>query len=314
MKRAFGLLAAFLLMAGPAVAQTPIAVDVANKSTPTKCAEEDNVFYAFSAEKIAGFRLTAESPSYLPTMMRDITAPDFSGCPWWKPAPPKPYEKPYVPPTAVLYEDDQYIVKGVVYPDFWRPSVVPVTVGNLKQNFLHLVQVWKKTAGGPLEFLVMYPQDGYWRLKPLPPFRLHEVTYGSSFLVGPVEESTRPFTAYKSVEFVPETLTFNLEFEKGGKATVRIAELDVDRAALDIAFDPPLDGKLPFTAVRSMYVDPIHADTAEVVTTAEPGGPLSRTSVIDYKSGKAASVVFGRSVPSTHNTSAPDIGFEAFRK
>ncbi len=316
--KTFGRVLAAVIWIGatlPAMAAEPqpIAVDVQNKSVPTKCAEEDNISYTLSAPNIKSFSVTAVSPVYLPQVVRDITAPDFTNCTWWNPPPPKPFEKPYVPPTAVLYEDDQYILKGVVYPDFWRPSVVPVKVGNIRQNWLHLVQLWKKTSGGPLEFLVFYPQDGYWRLKPLPPFRMHEVAYGSSFLVGPVEVIERPFVAYKSVEFDPQTLTFTIEFAKGGRAKVSVARIEVDSASLNVTFDPPMSAALPFAGLRSMYVDPIHADTAETIVVEAPGQSAKTTSVIDYASGKAISVVFGRSVISTHNTSAPDIGFRDFK-
>ncbi|MEJ1159074.1 hypothetical protein [Prosthecomicrobium sp. N25] len=309
--RAAAAAALLLALSGPAVAE-PVAVDVANRSYATKCAEEDNIYYTLSGADIERFTVVARSPAYLDKVVRDSTAPDFTDC-GFGPAPDAPPVKPYVPPTAILHEDDQYIVKGVVYPDFWRPTVVPVKVGKLTQNFLHLVQVWRKTAGGPIEFIVMYPQDGYWRLRPLPPFRMHEVAFGSSFLVGPVEESTRPFVAYKSVEFDPKTLTFTLEFAKGGKGTVRITQVDVGYSSVEVGYAPASDGALPFTAIRSMYVRPDNADTAEAVWRATPGGPAQMQSVIDFKSGKAAEIFFSRSVPSRHNTSSPDVGFTDFR-
>ena len=296
----------------PAGAAEPVAVDVNNRSVKTKCAEEDNVYYTLSAEKISGFRVEARTPAYVGDgLLRDSTAPDFSGCTFGH-DPVAVQAKPYIPPTAVLYEDDQFILKGIVYPDFWRPTVVPVKVGNLTQNFLHLVQLWRKTAGGPIEFLVFYPQDGYWRLKGLPPFQMHEVSYGSSFLIGPVEESTRPFVAYKSVEFDPKTLTFTIAFEKGGVAKARVSALEVGRAAVDVRFEGGIDGKLPFAGLRSMYVTPEHADTAETVWRAAPGAPEQKETVVDFKNAKAAEVGFARSVPSTHNTSSPDILFKAF--
>ncbi|WP_152982193.1 hypothetical protein [Prosthecomicrobium hirschii] len=320
-RRGFGAVLAAALLApagllpavlGPVAAQAEtVTVDVANKSYATKCAEEDNIYYTLGGAKVDGFTVIARSPVYLDTVMRDSTAPDFTDCSFGPGPDPAPV-KPYIPPTAILYEDDQYMVKGVVYPDFWRPTVVPVKVGKLTQNFLHLVQVWKKTVAGPYEVLVMYPQDGYWRLRPLPPFRMHEVAYGSSFLVGPVEESTRPFVAYKAIEFDPKTLTFTLDFAKGGKGTVRLADLDIGHAAVAVKLDPPSDGTLPFTALRSMYVRPGNADTAEAQWRAAPGAPVQVQSVIEFKSGKAAEIVFGRSTPSTHNTSAPDVGFTGF--
>lgn len=303
--------AAMLACAAPAVAE-PVAVHVENRSYPTKCAEEDNIYYSLTGEKLEKFTVTARSPVYLPKIVRDSTLPDFTDC-TFGPGPEAPYRKPYIPPTTVLHEDDYFIVKGVVYPDFWRPTVVPVKVGHITQNFLHLVQVWKKTAGGPIEFLVMYPQDGYWRLRPLPPFKFHEVAFGSSFLVGPVEESTRPYVAYKSVAFDPLTMTFTLEFAKGGKGFVTVTGLDVGLASVEVKMDPPSDGKLPVTAIRSMFVRPDNADTAEAHWRATPGAPVQTQSVMDFKSGKAAEIFFARSVPSKHNTSSPDVGFSDFQ-
>lgn len=302
---------ALVLFAGSAAAE-PIAVDVHNRSVKTTCAEEDNVYYTLTSPEVRGFTVEAKSPAYVAGIIRDSTAPDFSGCSFGGSGGAD--GKPYVPPTAVLWEDDDFILKGVVYPDFWRPTVVPVTVGKLTQNFLHLVQLWRKTPAGPVEFLVFYPQDGYWRLKPLPPARTREVAYGSSFLVGPVEESTRPFVAYKSVAYDPKTASFTLEFAKGGKATVTVSGIDVGRSAVDVALDGVDLKTLPFAGLRSMYVAPGNADTAETAVRTTPGGPVAATSVVDFKDAKAAEVGFVRPVPSTHNTSAPDIVFGGFRR
>ena len=62
------------------------------------------------------------------------------------------------------------------------------------------------------EVLVLYPADGYWRARPLPPGNLRWSAYGSSFLIGPVETSGRPFVDIRDVAFDPETSTFTLEF------------------------------------------------------------------------------------------------------
>lgn len=305
-----GLLAG-LALAAPALAGDAISVDLHNKSYVTKCAEEDNVYYTLTSPKVASFVVEAKTPAYVDTIVRDIRAPDFSGCNFGHSGGADGASH-YTPPTATLFEDDEYILKGVVYPDFWRPTVVPVTVGKLTQNFLHLVQLWRKTPAGPIEFLVFYPQDGYWRLKALPPFRMREVTYGSSFLIGPVEESTRPFVAYKTVAFDPAKLAFTIEFARGGKAVVTLKELTVGNAAVEVALDG-VDTSLPFAALRSMYVAPGNADTAATVVRPTPGAAPTSTVVVDYKDGQAASVSFDRPQPSTHNTSAPDVGFRDFR-
>ncbi|WP_333821557.1 hypothetical protein [Pinisolibacter sp.] len=296
---------------GAAIAGEAISIDLHNKSYKTTCAEEDNVYYTLTSEKVASFTVEAKTPPYVDTIVRDITAPDFSGCSFGGSGGADGSH--YTPPTAVLWEDDEYVLKGVVYPDFWRPTVVPVTVGKLTQNFLHLVQLWRKTPAGPIEFLVFYPQDGYWRLKGLPPFRMREVAYGSSFLFGPVEVSTRPFVAYKAVAFDPKKVAFTIDFATGGKAVVALEAIEVGRSAVEVSFDGVDTSKLPFAALRSMYVAPGNADTAETVVRATPGAAPTSTVVVDYVDGKAADVAFARSVPSTHNTSAPDIGFRDFR-
>ena len=264
------------------------------------------------APKVTSFSIEARQVPYLSRIVRDSTLPDFTDCSFGQDWAPDAH--PYTPPTAVLYEDNQFILKGVVYPDFWRPTVVPVKVGKLTQNFLHLVQVWKKTASGPIEFLVFYPQDGYWRLKTLPPVRMPEVAYGSSFLIGPIETSTRPFVAYKSVEFDPATVSFAIDFARGGKARVTVAELLSQSIRLDVALEGvDTAGAEGFAGLRSMYVTPERADAAETRWIAAAGDQEAVASIVDFKSARAMRVTFGRSVPSRHNTSAPNLTFSDFR-
>ena len=57
---------------------------------------------------------------------------------------------------------------------------------------------------------MLYPQDGYWRARPLPPANLKWSAYGSSFLVGPIEFEQRPFVNIREVVFDPNTKTFRL--------------------------------------------------------------------------------------------------------
>jgi hypothetical protein len=299
--------------AGAAEPANALAVMVENHSVPTRCAEEDNVYYTLQAPAggpgIGGFRVEATGVPYLP-VLKDSTAPDFTDCSFGQDYAADPH--PYTPPTATLYEDDQYILKGIVYPDFWRPTVVPVTVGKLTQNFLHLVQLWKKTAYGPEEFLVFYPNDGYWRLKTLPPVEMREVAYGSSFLLGPIETSTRPFVAYKSVAFDPRALAFTIEFARGGKATITLADIRTNHAAVDVTFDHVMDAGQGLAGLRSMYVTPARSDAAETRWQSTVTAPQQVADIVAFKTASAASVTFGRSVPSRHNTSAPDIGFKGF--
>ncbi|MDR3496837.1 MAG: hypothetical protein P4L82_19755 [Ancalomicrobiaceae bacterium] len=311
---ALALVAAAVASAGsgaPALAADVAAVEVTNHTVATKCAEEDNVYFTLSAPKVSHFAVEARAVPYLASIVRDSTLPDFTDCSFGQDWAPDPH--PYVPPTAVLYEDDQYILKGVVYPDFWRPTVVPVKVGKLTQNFLHLVQLWRKTASGPVEFLVFYPQDGYWRLKTLPPLEMKEVAYGSSFLMGPIETSTRPFVAYKSVEFDPKRLSFTIEFARGGKAVATVTDIRSGHARVDVVLTGVDTASAEgFAALRSMFVTPARSDAAEVRVRPSAGGQQVTTSIADFTSAPATEVVFGRSMPSIHNTSAPDIAFTGF--
>jgi hypothetical protein len=295
-----------------AQSKSRMAVNVENHSVETKCAEEDNIYYTFrapAAPAIGGFHVEAIGVPYLP-LAKDSTAPDFTDCSFGQDGTSDTHH--YAPPTATLYEDDQYILKAVVYPDFWRPTVVPVKVGKLIQNFLHIVQLWKKTAHGPVEFVAFNPQDGYWRLKTLPPNQMREVAYGSSFLLGPIEISERPFVAYKTVSFDPKTLTFTIEFAKGGTATVALADIRTNHAALDVTFDHVPDAGQGVASLRSMYVSPARSDAAEIRWTAADSAAPQVSGIVAFQSATAVAVTFGRSSPSQHNTSAPDIAFSAF--
>jgi hypothetical protein len=287
-----------------------MAINIENHSVETKCAEVDNIYYTFrapAAPAIGGFRVEAIGARYLP-LTKDSTAPDFTDCSFGEDI--AAIAHPDEP--ATLYENDQYILKGIVYSDFWRQTTVPVKVGKLTKNLLRIVQLWKKTDEGPVEFLVFYPQDGYWRLKTLPPNEMREVAYGSSFLLGPIETSERPFVAYKSVTFDPKAIAFTIEFAKGGTATVTVADIRTNHAALDVTFDHVSDGGQGIASLRSMYVSPARSDTAEIRWKAADSAAPQVSDIIAFKSAAAVAVTFGRSVPSRHNTSAPDIAFSAF--
>ena len=121
--------ATYIGFCAPALAASAaLAVQVENHSVATKCAEEDNVYYTFqapagqtgsAAPAIGGFRVEATGVPYLP-VLKDSTAPDFTDCSFGQDWAPDAH--PYTPPTATLYEDDQYILKGIVYPNGLPPA------------------------------------------------------------------------------------------------------------------------------------------------------------------------------------------------
>ena len=157
---------------------------------------------------------------------------------------------------------------------------------------------------------MLYPQDGYWRLRPLAPAGMAPTAFGSSFLVGPVEIDGRPIVRIKEVAFDPKARTFTLAFERGGSATVRMATTDQNRNVLDVAFDKPVDGR-PFAALRSMYVTEFNNDVARIAVRERGARGWREDGIMTFKRATATDVWAGRTTPSRHNTSAPDMVFSA---
>src|SRR6185295_18408486 len=153
---------------------------------------------------------------------------------------------------------------GLTFPSFWRPNQVPVRIGDRVETGFHLLQLWTWRNGIADEILVLYPADGYWRARPLPPVNLRWSAYGSSFLIGPVETSGRPLVDISDIAFEPETNTFTLNFLRGGSAILRLEKLDQERIVLDVTLDAPIAAERPFAALRSMFVSEGNADVAQI--------------------------------------------------
>ncbi len=256
----FASLAAALLFANAAFAADDIAVDVQNASTPTLCAEEDNVYVKLASPEVRRFKVEAVHPNYIGTIVVDRSAFDLHNCPELKAAPFITEQ----PRRITIYEDEKWQLIGITIPNFWRKTVVPVRVGDRSESGAQLLQLWTRANDRAEEVLVLYPQDGYWRARPLPPKNLSWSAYGSSFLVGPIEMKERPIVDIKEVVFDPATRTFRLQFTRGGSATLRLEKLDIDSQVLDVTLDPPVGGDLPFAALRSMFVTEINNDVAHL--------------------------------------------------
>jgi hypothetical protein len=164
---------------------------------------------------------------------------------------------------------------------------------------------------GGEEVAVLYPQDGYWRLRPLAPPDRAPTAFGSSLLIGPVEVAGRPIVKLKEVGFEPRTHTFTLAFERGGSASVKMAKVDQNVHALDVAFDRPIDGR-PFAALRSMYVTDFNNDAARVAVRDKGAKGWREEPIMGFKRALASDVWAGRVAPSRHNTSSPDMVFKGF--
>ncbi len=288
------------------MADDDLAVDVINASVPTLCAEKDNVTLNFVSPAARRFTVEAAHPAYIGTITNDRAAPDFGHCDFAAAAlAPVPAQR------VTIFETEDWQLVGHRLPTFWRSSAVTVRVGERVETGIHLLQLWTRFEERAEEVLVLYPPDGYWRARPLPPAHMRWSAYGSSFLVGPIDSEGRPFVDIRDVRFDPETRSFHLSFARGGDATVRLRTLDQERIVLDVGLDP-VGAEHPFAALRSMFVSETDADVAQVGWRAKGSEAWQRAPVMEFKRASAVELWAGRSVASRHNVSAPDVTFRDF--
>jgi hypothetical protein len=302
--------ALFVVLAIPARAASldGIAVEVTNASEPVLCAEKDNVTINLASPEVRRFRVQALHPAYIGALTRDRHGPDFTACQELS----RETTEIRAPRQVTFYEDVETWLTGTTFANFWRPHDVPFRVGERVERGLHVVQLWVRRDERAEEVLVIYPGDGYWRIRPLPPAHMRWSAYGSSFLVGPVETEGRPVVNIKEIAFDPKTMTFRLGFARGGSATLKVETLDRDQIVLDVTFDRPVSGR-PFAALRSMYVTEANADVARVALREPDAKGWREEPVMSFGRGRATDLWVGRLVPSRHNTSAPDMIFGRFQ-
>lgn len=320
---AVGLLAAAVLSAAGAAGCTSfgpsghaggeVEVEFVNASQPTRCAEEDNVYVKVTGTGVVSFRLVAEHPPYIASIVTDSTAPDFTNCDMSN----DPVHR-FEPRTVTLYEDARTLLVGHSFATFWRPESVDFRVGDRVERGLHLVQLSRRAVPGPgnlprdIEILVLYPSDGYWRAKPLPPSTLPDTAFGSSFLFGPVAVDGRPYVPIREVSYDPSDDGFSLVFGDGSRGRLSVIEESRERLGLSLSIDASPGPGRPFAALRSMFVTPAQSDVSMVAWTAMPSGTPAAAPILAFEGIRAGAARFGRNEPSTHNLSAPDIVFDSF--
>src|SRR6266849_799050 len=299
---------ALVMLAMPvcSFAAGPVAVTVENASTPTLCAETDNVYLKLTSTAVRQFTIEATHPAYAGTIVADRTAPDFRNCDMST----DPAHRAE-PRRVTIYETGDLQLIGHTFTSFWRPAAVPVRVGARVETGLHLLQLFTKFKERTEEVLVLYPADGYWRARPLPPAHLSYSAYGSSFLIGPVETAGRPFVDIRDIAFDPATPSFRLALARGGEATLRLDAVDREHTALDVKFDRAITAR-PFAALRSMFVTETNADAARVAWRTAGGKAYEVAPIMSFGRADALELWAGRRLPSRHNTSAPDMIFRSF--
>lgn len=284
-----------------------VEADFVNASRPTQCAEEDNVYVQVTADHVERFRIRAEHPPYISGVREDSTAPDFSHCDMS--ADPR-YE--FEPRTVVLHDDGEVKLVGHTFASFWRPTVVSFRVLDRHEPGLHLIQLIRRSDRSEVEQLVVYPADGYWRLKPMPPESLPDTAYGSSFLFGPIQEDGRPFVAIREIVFDPVRVEFRVRFGDDRIGTLKVIETSAAASALELSIDPPLPAGRPFAALRSMFVSTAQADVALAEWSDARGA--SKLPVLGFERFRSNAARFGRREPSLHNLTAPDFVFGTFKR
>lgn len=285
-----------------------IGVEAINKSEPVLCAEKDNIRVDFISPQVRHFRVQAVHPPYIGTIVNDRWAPDFTACDMTN--------DPSFASKArkiTFWETPEFWITGFTFPSFWRPGTVPVRVGDRVEEGLHLIQFWMRYRDRAEEVLVLYPPDGYWRARPLPFADMRMTAYGSSFLVGPVEVQERPIVAIKDISFDPATLTFALNFVRGGSAQVKIEKIDQEHLSLDVNFSGAMPDNMPFAALRSMYATEYNSDVARAAWRTKGGDSWGEAPIMQFRNAKDVVELWaGRVIPSKHNTSAPDMIFGRF--
>lgn len=294
------------LFAAPVLA-SPVSVIARDKGHPTRCAEEDNVFVVMSEPAVRRFTVMARQPIYGARLKSNNFKADFSHCEM-----SAAQDFPSTPRKVTLYEDTHVIVRGITYPSYWRPDKVAVEVAGRRDSGFHLLQLFIKHGQVAQEVLVLHAADGYWRARPLPLPQFETASYGSSFLLGPVEESSRPFVRLSRVVIDPRALAVHVYFRAGGDATVTVVQADRRALRLAVELSPQAASGPFFAALRSMYVSPRNADTARVRWRPAPDAPWRSNPAIGFGAATVSDITFDRPIVSHHNTSAPDMLFEGF--
>jgi hypothetical protein len=220
---------------------------------------------------------------------------------------------PSAPPHQItLYDGAQLRIIGFVFDTFWRPATTEVRIGAQIERNLHMLQFWVPGPQGWEEVLVLYPPDGYWRARPLAPEGLTTTAYGSSFLIGPIEQDGRPLVRIDAAIIDTSARSVLLRFARGGSAIVAIRDISPVHNALAVSFDPPIAGS-PFAMLRSMYVTETNNDVARFAVRETGAAGWREGGIMDFDKAGASEFWAGRVTPSRHNTSAPDMLFNAFR-
>jgi uncharacterized protein (TIGR03437 family) len=272
-------------------------VQASNRSTPTQCAEDDNL-NIYLRGPVASFIVEATHPTY--PIANDTCAADFRNCQ------PGSGGYSFTPLVVSLYDDGQTVVEAVREASFWRPVGMNAAINNtIPRTNIHYIRVYRKVtdANSWPQFFVLYA-DGNMRLIPHPPAGASSVCFGSSVIIGPAAPAERPIAEIAGVIYRSATQKLEVTYRAGGSATLDLSEVNRQIARVHVAVNYPTD--LPFATFRSMFVTETNADAARVSWT-DTNGNAHDDPILSFTEGHAKEWFFSRRTLSQHNSSAPDI-------
>lgn len=281
------------------------SVCAANLSTPTLCAEEDNVNIPIFGD-LQSFVIEATHPAY--NVGTDNCEADFTNCPGAEPG------YPFTPHIISLYNDGETIVEAVTESEWWLPSGMDVNVDNDEGvTDVHYIRLYRKIQGTDdqyPQFFVLY-MDGNLRLIPHPPAGASSVCFGSSVIVGPAAAAERPFAEISSLRYNSSLQTLDVYYKSGGSAVISIAKINRTIARIRVTVNYSTNG-IPFATFRSMFVENGNSD-ADSVRWTDTQEIVHDEPILTFPGGESTGWFFYRSHRSQHNTSAPDtwIGTES---
>ncbi len=291
-------------------------VSAFNLSTPTLCAEEDNVNIPVIGN-VRYFVIRATHPTYVLGM--DSCKENFDNCPGGAvgypstlpPTPKSDSEPCKIPPEnerlCKIFDDHETYIKVVREKEWWFPTDgMTVSVDNgIPVPDIHYIQVGRKIADVAEwpEFFVLYV-DGNIRLIPHPPEKITKVCYGSSVIVGPAPTASRPFAEIASVNYNSRFKTLDVTYVSGGTASLDLKHVTREKARVGVSINYATT--VPFATFRSMFVQEGNADV-DYVKWSDLSGIYNDIPIMTLPETESGGWFFYRQLRSVHNTSAPDI-------
>ena len=205
-----------------------------------------------------------------------------------------------------IFENGETIIEAIII-DFWWLYPKGMILKNMQKNqewhnitYFRIYRKIPKTNNFS-QLFVLY-QDGNSRILPFPPNGIDWIPFGSSVIIGPTTNSVRPYASIIRVNIDAITLTMEIHYESGGKATATLQYTTISTTINIDDISYAINPLTPFTTFRSMWVADGNADVDHIQTNRN-----SWHVQYGWQSISAFSFKFFRSCVSNHNTLSPDI-------